>query len=286
MKKTYLLLLLVPFILGACGKSNNTEQISTSSTAIVSSTDKTSDSASKSSTTATSETTETSSESKNSSSTKNSETTNTTDTQATSKEAADAKAQLASAYPEVLLPTTVPINEGTYLNVASDGSNQKLSVLYFALGEPLVLNSKQLNLETPIASYLKNTFNSVEEATTAVNPISDNGGQKVDLGYGITGYQQGAAGSTYLSWEEGNWNLVVRASNVQGQEPQTLAKQVVDYLEKATLPAPKDNGQITLDLNQSGAKTNQVVWQEGTVVYTVTHQNPMSALEMAVSMNQ
>ncbi|KAF1297562.1 hypothetical protein BAU15_07575 [Enterococcus sp. JM4C] len=284
MKKTYLLLLLVPFILGACGKTNNTEESSTSNSSVVASS--TSTSSNVSSTTKTSETSEKSSESKNSSSTKNSETSSSTNNQTGSEATTDAPAQLVSAYPEVLLPTTVPINEGAYLNVASDGNNQKLSVLYFALDRPLVLNSKQLNMETPVASYLKNTFNSVAEATTAVNPISDNGGQKVDLGYGITGYQQGAAGSSYLSWEEGNWNLVVRASNIEGQEPQTLAKQVVEYLEKAALPAPKDNGQITLDMNKADAKANQVVWQDGTVVYTVTHQDAMSALQMAVSMNQ
>ena len=42
----------------------------------------------------------------------------------------------------------------------------------------------------------------------AVNQIIDNG-QPVDLGYNITGYKQGAAGSCYLSWQEGNWSLVV-----------------------------------------------------------------------------
>lgn len=43
-----------------------------------------------------------------------------------------------------------------------------------------------------------------------MNQIIDNGGQPVDLGYNITGYKQGAAGSSYLSWQEGNWSLVVR----------------------------------------------------------------------------
>lgn len=284
MKKTFLLFLLVPFILGACGKPSDTKNSSTSNTSVVSTTSQTSTTSTSSTSTAISETSEKSSESKNSSTT-NSQTSTSTNSTSSSEEGTNAQAQLNSAYPEVLLPAIVPIGDG-YLNIAADGNNQKLSVLYFALDSSLVLNSKQLNLETPVASYLKNTFNSKEEAKVAVNPISDNGGTKVDLGSGITGYQQGAAGSSYLSWKEGNWNLVVRASNVEGQEPQTLAKQVVAYLEKAALPAPKDSGQITLDLNNTGAKANQVVWQEGSVVYTVTHQDPMSALEMAVSMNQ
>ena len=69
-----------------------------------------------------------------------------------------------------------------------------------------------------------------------MNQIIDNGGQPVDLGYNITGYKQGAAGSSYLSWQEGNWSLVVRASNINGESPDDLAKNVVNILEQETLP--------------------------------------------------
>ena len=66
----------------------------------------------------------------------------------------------------------------------------------------------------------------------AVNQIIDNGGQPVDLGYNITGYKQGAAGSSYLSWQEGNWSLVVRASNINGESPDDLAKMLSTFWNK------------------------------------------------------
>ena len=36
---------------------------------------------------------------------------------------------------------------------------------------------------------------------------------------------QGAAGSSYLSWQEGNWNLTVRAVNQENQDPEPVAKK-------------------------------------------------------------
>lgn len=201
-----------------------------------------------------------------------------------SEETADASKELAKQFPQTEFPSEIPHENSQALNIASDGNNQKLSVLYYSMDEPLALNHNRLNQEQPIASYRKETFKTKQAAKEAVNAVYDKGGQKVDLGHDITGYKQGAAGSSYLNWQEGNWALVVRASNVEGQSPDETAKDVVEYLEKAFLPAPKDTGQVTIDLNTQDYRAAQVVWQEDNVVYTVTHQDYLSALEMAVSM--
>lgn len=210
----------------------------------------------------------------------------TTKESSSEEKEANAVKELADNYPKVILPTDIPYDESRKLNVASDGNKDKLSVLYYVMDEALVLNNKALNEQEPFAQYQKETFKTAAEAKTAVNAKLDTGGQEVDLGHKITGYQQGAAGSTFLNWQEGNWSIVVQASNLTGQDPVAQAKEVVEYLEKAELPAPKDSGQITIDMEVHDYKANVVTWQKDKVVYTVSHQDPLPALRMAVSMNQ
>lgn len=194
--------------------------------------------------------------------------------------------QLKEHYSTVALPTEIPHTEGNVLNIASDGTEDSLSVLYFDMETPLILNKKELNNETPIAHFQKETYPTKQEAEEAVSLRVDTQGQKVDLGYGITGFQQGAAGSSYLAWQEGNWHLVVRASNIEQQDPVAMAKEIVEYLEKEMLPAPEEVGQITVDMNDSSYRSNEVSWQVGKVAYTIRHQDPIAALTMAVSMEK
>lgn len=195
---------------------------------------------------------------------------------------ADAQAELKAMHTELLLPTVTTPN-GQALNVASAVEVNRVNVLYYAMKEALVLNHRQLNNEAPFASYQVTDYGTDTEAQSAVNYIVDAGGQAVDLGYGITGHQQGAAGSTYLNWQEGNWSLTVRGQNVSDQDPVATAKEMVTYLETAFLPVPKTVGQITVDLASSGYQKAQVVWQVANMVYRVTHEEALGALEVAVS---
>jgi hypothetical protein len=191
--------------------------------------------------------------------------------------------QLQMNFPTIAFPTNVPHTQGNVVNVASSGDENQLSVLYYDMSTPMILNKQELNYETPIAGFQQSIYPSETEAKIAVELRVDMSGQPVDLGYNITGYQQGAAGSSYVAWKEGNWNLLVRANNLEQQDPVAMAKQVVEYLEVAMLPAPQYIGQITIDMGGSGYETNLVTWQVNNVVYTINHQDAMAALQMAVS---
>lgn len=194
--------------------------------------------------------------------------------------------QLKAEQPTLPMPQVIPISSGN-LNLVAAQSKQGYTVLYYALPEKLALNAQALNQETPIATYLyQYGFASSQETINVLQPFTiDKNGQKVDLGHQIIAYQQGAAGSNYLEWQEGNWRIRVRSSNIEGQDPLPLAKKIVNYLEKATLPAPEKYGKITVDMNDSSNQATQVIWQEPNNVFTVTHQDALAALEMAVSMN-
>ncbi|MDT2986168.1 hypothetical protein ACQUEP_04720 [Enterococcus casseliflavus] len=197
----------------------------------------------------------------------------------------DIYSQIQAVFPDLVLPKDVPLASGKVLNAATAGSQSDASILYYGLDQQLSLNDKALNEETPLAAFQSKEYQSADEAAAAVNVTADDGGQAVDLGYGITGHMQGAAGSSYLSWQEGNWSLTVRAVNQEEQDPVPVAKEVVAYLEDAMLPAP-EVGQITIDMGKNDHTATTVVWQQEKILRTVQHQEARSALEMAVSMNQ
>ncbi|MCC5800881.1 hypothetical protein [Rossellomorea vietnamensis] len=132
-------------------------------------------------------------------------------------------------------------------------------------------------------------YDSSEEAAAQIKGYEKVDQTNIDLGHGIKGLQEGAAGHEYLYWNEGRWLIKVdfptdpqyKIDGYEGAED--LAKKVVDYLEKNYLPAPDDKGVITIDGFKKHPET-VVKWQEGKTVYTVTskEKEPFDALERTV----
>lgn len=295
MKKGIVLgLVIVAGLLVGCRRNNETPNSSTEETTVQSSsTQESSTTSSQSSNQKSSESSESKPSSSSSASSSSSSSANSSEkssepaasTEPSSEPAGNtpnAAAELAAMHSELRLPTVTAPNQ-TALNIASALEVNHLSVLYYTMDQPLVMNHRQLNNETPFASYQITSYGSAAEAQAAVNYVVDQGGQAVDLGYNITGHMQGAAGSTYLNWQEGKWSLTVRGINSENQDPVPVAKEMVAYLEEGFLPVPKSVGQVTVDLGISGYQKAQVVWQEDETVYRVTHQDPVSALKTAVS---
>lgn len=295
MKKGIVLgLVIVAGLLVGCRRNNETPNSSTEETTVQSSsTQESSTASSQSSSQKSSESSESKPSSSSSASSSSSSSANSSEksnepaasTEPSSEPAGNtpnAAAELAAMHSELRLPTVTAPNQKA-LNIASALEVNHLSVLYYAMDQPLVMNHRQLNNETPFASYQITSYGSAAEAQAAVNYVVDQGGQAVDLGYNITGHMQGAAGSTYLNWQEGKWSLTVRGINSENQDPIPIAKEMVAYLEEGFLPVPKSVGQVTVDLGISGYQKTQVVWQEDETVYRVTHQDPVSALKTAVS---
>ncbi|GGD01061.1 hypothetical protein [Enterococcus wangshanyuanii] len=291
MKKTviYSLIVLAGISLAACGGKTKSSESSTPPKQ----TEKSSQASTTTKESSTKSSTSTSSSIKASSSseTKTSETQTATQPQSNTPEK-QAKAvldELNSLFPNNALPQSLLTSRtAEYLTAATTSTTDQVNfrVLYYAEDHPIAVNDLEVNNLQPIASFEKKSYGSAEEAAGAVAQIIDTDGNKIDLGYGITGYEQGAAGSTYLSWQEGNWSLVVRASNIGGEVAEPLAKEVVAYLEKAMLPAPQNLGQISLTASTSDSyQINTVVWQEGTTVYTIKHFDALQAVKMAVSTN-
>lgn len=116
--------------------------------------------------------------------------------------------------------------------------------------------------------------------------VTPNEETAVDLGYDITGYAEGAAGSQYFSWEEGNWDFTIHSLSVDEMDAPGIAKKIVAYLEENSLPAPSEKGMVLIDYPQGGESVSvDIMWQKENRVYELsTSQVPLEALEMVVSM--
>lgn len=272
--KKYFIILGALFVLSACNSGNNDSKDSTTK-----------------STAAATEKTSTVSSGKSDSRTDSSDTSSTKTT--TSSSGTDsthgnhgmaAIDELKANYPNDSFPDPSTISGGKKIGISASEEQGLLKVTYYVVNEETPFNDQSLNTQTPIAQFQRRTFDSKETAQNEVGQTYDPNGQQVDLGHTITGYRSAGAGSSFIMWKEGNWSLAVQANNLEQEDPVPLAKQTVEYLEKAFLPVPQDVGQISLRVAKGDYQANRVVWQDNQTVYTIMNADSMSALKMAVSM--
>lgn len=192
--------------------------------------------------------------------------------------------ELQANYPNDRFLDPATISGGKTIGITASEQEGVLTVNYYVVNEETPFNDPALNGQTIIAQYQRQNYPSKADAQNAVGQTYDPNGTQVDLGHNIIGYQTAGAGSNFLVWKEGNWGLGVQGNNLDQENPIPLAKQVVEYLEGAFLPVPRDAGQISLRVTSGDYQSNRVVWQENQTVHTITNGDSMSSLKMAVSM--
>ncbi len=188
---------------------------------------------------------------------------------------------------EVKLPQELPLLESEYLTAVIKSDNNSYSVVFYKNNEPMQLNSEELlnssSSAIEIASLQVSKKASQQESDDEISfqDFSSIGGEEVDLGYNIKGYQDAGAGSVFTSWNEGRWALATRTLTSESDKGVELAKRSVEYLEKNHLPAPKQNGTIHLDTEGNG---NLAKWQDVEVVYILDQvKEPLDMLKILVS---
>lgn len=197
----------------------------------------------------------------------------------------DIKDQLKTNLP-IILPKGLPITNGTFLTATTKKEANQVEVLFFESKEVLPINDKKLNnsqTATIIARLVVKQYPNAKEANEQISyqNFSQNGGQEVDLGYNIKGYQDAGVGSLWTGWNEGRWALATHTRTDNPEAGVKLAKQAVQFLETHMLPIPKQNGFARLDVYKSG---NTIVWQDGKLVYTLDSiKEPLKALEIATA---
>ncbi|HIS28166.1 MAG TPA: hypothetical protein IAA78_01790 [Candidatus Avamphibacillus intestinigallinarum] len=142
-----------------------------------------------------------------------------------------------------------------------------------------------------IATFIGTKYASANAANKELSQFMDgkdvpaNEQTDKDLGHGVKGYGEGAAGHAYFSWGEGNWLLSISSLTKDQMDNPAIAKKMVNYLESHTLPAPKDTGIVYVDYPEGGDTVSvDIRWQEGDMLYQLKTNNvPLDALQIATS---
>ncbi|WP_458413117.1 hypothetical protein ACNQFZ_20340 [Schinkia sp. CFF1] len=189
----------------------------------------------------------------------------------------------------------------------SEQADQNNESSYHSHGDPsansnedhVVPNEKDMNDKTGISgshspnqdrSLVKEeTYSSEKEAVNAIENYYEIEQTNLDLGHGIKGFAEGAAGHHYISWNEGKWLIEINfptnpeyaIDNYENAE--SMAKSTVNYLDEHFLPPPDQRGKIQINGFREHPETI-IRWQQGNKVYEIDQKtaNPLEALQIAV----
>lgn len=193
--------------------------------------------------------------------------------------------QLRGQLPGMLLPTADGLGQGSeQLNVRYTAASDK-NVVYYSVGNsPRKFNDSQLANEKPYAVLTE--YKNVADPGSLINYQAPKSGlPTVKLEDGVTGTEEGAAGSTYLQFNQDKWSFVVRASNVQGQKPEPTAKTLLELYRQYGLPASSQQASVQVDVGESLGSLNTVIaWAKGTSVYQLKAHSTETAFKMLKSL--
>ncbi|MGM9950846.1 MAG: hypothetical protein ACI33P_12000 [Lysinibacillus sp.] len=171
--------------------------------------------------------------------------------------------------------------ESRHIGAAVVEEADRVEIQFYKTDGPMKVDDPALEGLQETALLTIEHFSSSEEANEQVGfqDYKEVGGEPVDLGHGITGYQDAGAGSLFTSWNEGRWAIVARTTTDAPEEGVQLARRTVSFLEEHTLPIPYEHGSLHLDVNEQGSL---VKWQKEELVYGLTAAGNEELLEWAV----
>lgn len=197
------------------------------------------------------------------------------------------KKELKTTGLPVQLPTVLPLKDGKYLTATTKVNKNNFLIVFYESDKKVKINDASLSKapkKSIIAKYKVVKYSSLKKANEVISyeDFSKVGGQKMNLGHQIIGYQDAGAGALWTSWNEGRWALATHTRTTKPDQGLELAKQAVEFLETNTLPIPKPNGSIHLDAIKS--TENNVRWQNKNIVFSIEKvKDPIDALKIATS---
>ncbi|MBT9037002.1 hypothetical protein BTJ23_03090 [Lactobacillus delbrueckii subsp. bulgaricus] len=225
------------------------------------------------------------------SSTKSSSSQASSKSAASSSQRADANrmgtltSQLRVKLPGMLLPAADGLGQGSSnLNIRYTSSSSQ-NVVYYSVGNsPLALNDSRIASEKPYAVLTEKK--NVADASSLINYQEPKTGlPAVKIASNVTGTEEGAAGSTYLQFNQGQWSFVVRASNVQGQKPLPTAQKLLALYQQYGLPDTAAKSSVQVDVGESLGSLNTVItWAKGSSVYQLKAHSMETAFKMLKSL--
>lgn len=194
--------------------------------------------------------------------------------------------QLRVKLPGMLLPAADGLGQGSSnLNIRYTSSSSQ-NVVYYSVGNnPLALNDSRIASEKPYAVLTENK--NVADPSSLINYQEPKTGLPVvKIAGNVTGTEEGAAGSTYLQFNQGQWSFVVRASNVQGQKPLPTARKLLALYQQYGLPYTTAKASVQVDVGESLGSLNTVItWAKGSSVYQLKAHSTETAFKMLKSLS-
>lgn len=194
--------------------------------------------------------------------------------------------QLRVKLPGMLLPAADGLGQGSSnLNIRYTSSSSQ-NVVYYSVGNsPLALNDSRIASEKPYAVLTENK--NVANPSSLINYQEPKTGLPVvKIAGNVTGTEEGAAGSTYLQFNQGQWSFVVRASNVQGQKPLPTARKLLALYQQYGLPYTTAKASVQVDVGESLGSLNTVItWAKGSSIYQLKAHSTETAFKMLKSLN-
>lgn len=188
---------------------------------------------------------------------------------------------------DVKLPEEVPVSADKQVSATVESDANYYEVTYFETEETLAINENELVDEGAVLRIIGRAYDTSEEANQQVGYEEiQEGMPEVDLGYGITGYQDAGAGSVFTTWHEGRWSFTMRAANdeLRRGEGEELAIEIVNKLEGQTLPIPHENGAGILSSGKNDdVETNRLAWQDGDVLYEVYMNDALQLIDLVTN---
>ncbi|GHN36277.1 hypothetical protein ME792_14030 [Lactobacillus delbrueckii] len=185
----------------------------------------------------------------------------------------------------MLLPEDDGLGQGSSnLNIRYTSSSSQ-NVVYYSVGNsPLALNDSRIASEKPYAVLTEKK--NVADASSLINYQEPKTGlPAVKIAGNVTGTEEGAAGSTYLQFNQGQWSFVVRASNVQGQKPLPTAQKLLTLYQQYGLPDTAAKASVRVDVGESLGSLNTVItWAKGSSVYQLKAHSTETAFKMLKSL--
>ncbi|ARY91971.1 MULTISPECIES: hypothetical protein [Lacticaseibacillus] len=186
--------------------------------------------------------------------------------------------------PNAKWPASYPVANSQHLNIFATGDQANYSIFFSPGQSALPYNDPTLQNINAELAIQKKTYASAADAQAQVAPArSTQELRQVAIGDGIYAASQGAAGSSYLTWNEGRWTVTVKASAVNGEDPLPLAKQAVAWFAKNALPVPDTHGTVDLAVTDANTRQNQITWTEGNALYMISGLEPMHTIQVGTA---
>ncbi|MFD1439901.1 hypothetical protein [Lacticaseibacillus hegangensis] len=184
--------------------------------------------------------------------------------------------------PGVKFPAFTPFAARDGINAAAKGDVGDYTVYFSTSSQELTPNAAPLALH-------KQTPTSTAEAddayaAMAYQPVAKGQGQT-----GLTGDVRALlrtdAKGTSLIWDQGKYSLTVRAAAHETAAAKTFAEKIEAIVAQNPLPKTETHGAIALNLEKHSGRLNTVSWREGSAYYTISGQDAMATLKLAIAVS-